>query len=230
MNKEIVYLLGFLWADGCYYKNKNCNHIQISCELLESDSYIIDSIIPKTNTNWHIYTRTRKNSNKVQKVFTLRTKTNKEFIELLTNYGFNNKLQSFDACLNYIPSNLHYLWFRGFFDGDGSIYVARTVKLAFYGNYNQNWDSLTKLYNSLDISYCQQQISRKNGKHLSSQVVSSKKTDLTKFFNYIYPQNSYDGIGLVRKYEKFLNPCLYQINGTGSKQMISQSSTTKIYT
>lgn len=108
--------------------------------------------------------------------------------------------------LMLIPENKQYLFFRGFFDGDGCISLNKNggARLYFYGHYNQYWQPLMDILTDLNIKYTYQQINRKNNTHLSSHLYISNKPGINTLFQYLYPSQKYD-FGLSRKYIKMLS-------------------------
>lgn len=219
--KEICYVLGYFWADGYISetkkptkKNPDNIYYKISIEIVKEDGDCILEVFKKTGLDWKINERKRNNSERIQSCFSLSSfKNNKrsmEFLNLLLSSGYKNRSGSHYQILKKIPKNFRKYWYRGFFDGDGCINVkkmknSKSFRLYFYGPDVQDWSSIFELFKNLDIKYKHQIISRKNGKHKSSHIVSSFRDDIVKFFEYLYPNFKYD-IGLYRKYEK-LNLC-----------------------
>ena len=145
---ENVYLLGLLWADGSIGKKYD-----IRLELKESDFFYIEPLLKKYGfTKFGV--RQRYNNNKkfgnIQKVFAIsRVILN----EKLRSWGYRNKSQVAPSkILSVIPSNKHYLWWRGFFDGDGCFYCRGAEHtFAVWGSINQDWSELKSLLHKLNI-------------------------------------------------------------------------------
>lgn len=104
--------------------------------------------------------------------------------------------------LSLIPKNLKYLWFRGYFDGDGCIYVGTRNSLAFWANIDYDWSFIEKVFRELKIR--SSSIVKYNyKKHYSSCYETRRLNDITQFFNYIYPDKIFD-FGLERKFKKLV--------------------------
>lgn len=195
---EVVYLLGFLWADGFLGA-----HYSINIEIVSEDAQMIESLFDSTG-KWNKFYRNRKNW-KPQTKFTCSSKLLYSF---LIENGFNDRTQSPDKLLSIIPEKLKHYWYRGFFDGDGCFYINTKQylrQMSVSGNFNQDWSFMISLMSNLGINtYRVKQNSRitKTGKiNSSSQVRCVNKHDITIFGNYIYSGKQF---GLIRKQEKYL--------------------------
>lgn len=206
MTKELAYLLGYFYADGCLslktvekkYNKGYSTYYKLTLEIVSTDCKYIEYCLNKSNINFSIRTRIRKNSKNEQTCFTISTK-NKIF-EIFKNV-LSDKINMSQA-FNYIPLDSYPYFLRGFFDGDGCIFNnSIRASLFMYGSYGQIWIPVINILNILDIKYTNQQISRKGGNHKSSHVVISNKDGINKFFEFIYPDRIFD-FGLYRKFEK----------------------------
>lgn len=200
--KENVYLLGFLWADG-WICNRKFTH-SVSMSLIKEDFILIEPILRNFGINCY-YDRQRiqngKIFGKISRTFTIHNLN-------IVNFLLNNDYDKKSGCaptkiLSIIPTNLHYYFWRGYLDGDGCI-SSKGVKqeVAFWSVIDQDWGSLIDLINSLGLTYSIYIYKRKNGKHNSSVLRMGGIDNIVKFGDYIY--QNYDGIGLKRKYEKYL--------------------------
>jgi DNA-binding transcriptional regulator WhiA len=207
MIKELAYLLGYFYADGCLssktiekkYNKGFSTYYRLTLEIVSTDCEYIKYCLNKLNIDFSIRSRMRKNSNHEQTCFTISTKN--ELFEVFKNV-LSDKTDMSKA-FDYIELDYYPYFLRGFFDGDGCIAISKrnVCRLYFYGNYSQLWDSIFKILTFLDIKYTYQQISRKNGNHKSSHVVISNKEGINKLFEFIYPNRIFD-FGLYRKFEK----------------------------
>ncbi len=195
---EAAYILGLLWADGSI---GNDGKIVIGMVSEDLDSLI--DIFLKTG-NWKVRNYIPKQNNK--KPVTIISCANVEFSRYLEKYDYIAKTNaSADKILSIIPNNLRRYWFRGLIDGDGCF-----SKSAFscYSSYNQDWKYFISLCESLGVKYSidkRNRISKENGRiHQSSNIRISNKNDILKLGNYIYSDYLIDGIGLSRKYNKYL--------------------------
>jgi hypothetical protein len=212
--KEKVYLLGLLWADGYVTGNK------IGIELVEEDLSSLETLF-KTFGTYTIRRRSRKDRQPQMSI----TIQDGELATWLISLGFKEKsLTSAVNLLEKIEPKLKHYWFRGYFDGDGCFYYgANSVKQAVLsGGYNQNFDFFISLLEELQIKFEYKKFSKENPKtnriNSHSRIRFNGFYNIQKFGNYIY-QNM-DGIGLKRKYSLY-NKCiekepldrLYTING-----------------
>jgi len=196
---EIAYLLGMIWADG--YVDKKSFRIMLS--ISENDANQIESVVSRTG-KWSIRTWQPPGKRKPQKSFTI---SNKVIHHFLSENDYQSKSVS-SACkiLNCIPEQLqHYFW-RGYFDGDGCIsnrlrHGGHSSQMSLSGSFNQDWTFVSKLFATLNI---EMKIQKQEAKHRYSRVVVYNMNDINTFFEYIYPEKKYDGIGLERKYGKWI--------------------------
>lgn len=212
--KENVYLLGLLWADG--YISRKYNGISIC--LLENDFRDISNLLTK-NINNKPFIKSPKNSKNTHAGIHFSSERIHDF---LVKYDYLIKSGASPInLLKIIPENLRHYWFRGFFDGDGSIYFSTRRQLGFWSTINQNWDFMIDLLKYLNIEkYSIIQYKRKNSTHLSSCFEIRIINDIRKIMEYIY--KDYDNIGLSRKYQKYL---LFLQNIKNAK--IAKTSTNK---
>ena len=201
-NKENVYLLGLLWADGCVRKN-NKGYFATSYESNLQDFNEVKSIFQKFGFGC-FQERQRKYKNKSFGQPQGSFSTGKQdFCKWLHERGYGHKSSiAPTAILSSIPPKLRYLFWRGYFDGDGCLYLGNRTELAFWSTINQDWSEMEKLFNSLKLKkHSVYKYQRKNGKHCSSVFRTGISDDILKFCEYIY--QGYDGIGFSRKYKKY---------------------------
>jgi hypothetical protein len=198
LSDEEIYVLGFLWADGYL----TCKNRAFGIEIRTDDYEDICSIVKLTG-NWGTFIRQPSKKNGV----TRKSRT----IVTISNVDICNKLKSLDfdkksyinpnKILDIIPEHKRYLFFRGYFDGDGCFYTTKKVKqFAISSTYDQNWEHMMNLFNNIEIDSYKivQKTSKLNHKHSIIRISSFK--NVKKLSNYIY-QNRLD-IGLKRKYDK----------------------------
>lgn len=119
--KEVVYILGYLWADGCLSKTTN----RLSLEIKEEDAIVIKELMMSIG-KWNLYRRHRSPSKPTLNFYI----NNKEFADILRGYGFEDKTTTSSALkmLLKMPQELQYYWYRGYFDGDGYILANKNVR------------------------------------------------------------------------------------------------------
>ena len=196
--KEISYILGFLWADGYLFKDA------INMWLKREDCEDIKNIFDKTGL-WNNYYR-YKNSKFRKEQMCFQTNNRFIFDFLVENKYKEKSLVSPNEILSLIPEELKNYFFRGYFDGDGSIgkyEKYKSVYMSFTSTYDQDWSFIEKLFNNLDIKFkskISKYVTNQGNLTKTSRVVIQNKKDIIKFCNYIYG-NSYDNYGLKRKYK-----------------------------
>jgi hypothetical protein len=189
-----VYILGLLWADG--YLTKKHNSIQIEC-VKEDINYFYP--IFKTTGDYSLTFRHRENRREQGCIYCSSVEV-ANFLKM-NDYLIKSKTTP-SKILNIIPKELHSYFFLGWSDGDGCFYYNNTKSLIQYvisGSYEQNWESLTTLCDTLGIEYkIDKFITKKNHKY--SRFLIAKNIDILKFGNYIYQDLK---LGLPRKIQKF---------------------------
>ena len=201
-NKESVYILGLLWADGHVRQDKKTT--SISC--VQSDIEEVIPIFLKTG-NWLISKPLKKyfKGNEVKTQKKIHTTTWGLF-ETLKEYGFLTKSTGCPIeMLNKIPNKFKKYWYRGFLDGDGCIRLGKKYgsSIVFSGPYKQNWKFLEELANLLNIHFLIDRRMVKLGGH--SYFIIYRKNDVKLLGDYLY--SDYDGIGFSRKHKKYLDVC-----------------------
>jgi len=198
--KEFIYFLGFLWADG--YISKSTNSIEIN--IVKNDFDIIAPVISR-HIEWNIFHKQRKNhGNPYGKPQIKAQKSLPELKSFLIEHNYGNKSGGSPSNILFIiPSELQHYWWRGYFDGDGSLAISKNgcKNLSFWSVINQDWSELSSLMTSLGIYFSIYSYQRSCGK--SSSLTTTNKNNIIKFGKYIYPNFQYT-FGLKRKFDKFL--------------------------
>jgi hypothetical protein len=191
-----IYLLGFFWADG-YVSNNN-----LSLEIVKND--MDDIIYLFDNYNSVKYTERQRYKNglpfgNVQSRIRVSHKVSVKYL-IDNDYKLKSTVDPYKI-LSLIPDEKKYLWWRGYFDGDGGFYCKTSShSFTLWGSYNQDYSSVCNLFTSLNIKYTIRKYIRKCGN--SSCVTIKKQKDIEKLGIYLYSQNI--DIGLKRKYKKYL--------------------------
>jgi intein/homing endonuclease len=207
LTDEEIYILGFLWADGFLYKSsKNHKYCSLQCQILFTDYKILKNCFTKVG-KWSLFIRKErvdKKGVKRQKNITLAI-NDIALVSKLISFDFNKKNYTPpNKLLKLIPKNKHYLFYRGYFDGDGCFYITNKAKQFILGStYEQDWSSIVSLFNKIKIKKykIQKNISKKG--HKDSRIRVSSLDAVVKIANYLY-QDRLD-IGLKRKYNKVKN-------------------------
>jgi hypothetical protein len=211
---ENVYLMGFLWADG--YVGKKYD---IRIETKASDFDYLQPLLERygfTSFRTRMRYRDGKPFGSMQKEFCV---GDVSLNKTLQDIGYREKsIIAPSKILSVIPPNKRYLWWRGFFDGDGCFYCRGASHVfAVWGSIEQDWTELYSLFNMLGIhSWRFVTYRRKGGRHCSSSVSIGKQEDIKKVGDYIYQDHMH--IGFTRKYEKYLM-CLKPPSPSFDKQI-----------
>jgi hypothetical protein len=198
-DKYFVYFLGFLWADG--WISKKWNAIEIC--IVEDDFKALKSVLCK-HIIWGILKKQKYRDGKLFGRPQIRiTKHLPELKRFLFMNNYQNKSGGTPKkILAKIPHNLQRYWWRGYFDGDGSIAISKNgcKNLGFWSTINQDWSEHNKLAKCLCIKFNIYKYRRHCG--YSSSFTTANKEYIKSFGKYIYPNSQYD-FGLKRKFKKF---------------------------
>lgn len=190
---DISYILGLLWADGYLSDGKKSYSINILANRLD-----LEEVLPLFNKVgvWSIYERNSENRQPRLQIHY----SSKSLWELFKDYGYADKsICSAETVLKHIPDPLKHYWFRGYFDGDGSIRVGKTSgTVTFTGAYKQDFTFIKCLLKALGIDYNECQTYYERGSF--SQINFSGKEQLKIFYDYVYKGSAF---GFSRKREKF---------------------------
>lgn len=203
--KESAYSLGFIFADGhVFYSPKN-SYGGVAINILSTDALFLDKPLLKTSM-WHTRTFIRAGTKKPQKSY--RIGSNDLYNFLYNDLDFKYKNQFFSQKIfDFLPEHLHRYFWRGYFDGDGCIYIPETksqngIRCYIAGSHGFDWsflqDHLTKMKIESKIKL---QTNHTGG---WSHIHIDKLLHCEKFINYIYGGVGVDGIGFTRKYIKYI--------------------------
>lgn len=196
--KEIVYLLGLIWADGHLSKSNNT----LSIECVSDDMLNFKETLDRVG-RWSYHHRNRdRNGVKCKSL------TNAYICDsLLHNFLEENdylekSTKSPTKILSKIPKELISYFLLGMVDGDGCFYFKENQSSQFYlsGTFEQDWSQFELIFNIIGIRY---KLVRVNNKNSSSFVRVTNKNDIRKIGNFVYSTIEDDNIGLRRKYEKY---------------------------
>lgn len=204
-NCEIAYILGLLWADGHVSFANNKAKTPIIKHTSKPDDNIVFYEILKFSGDWNSFTTNNVGSYaKTPKKISINWVSDRNFGEFLIENQYRNKTESPEKILSQIPNNLKEFWYRGFFDGDGSVTIKNKGhhSIAFTSNKNQDWSFIIKLFNDINIEKYKIRIINSRG-GCSSQIRITNKKDLKKFEEYLYSNNI--ELGLSRKRLQFKN-------------------------
>ena len=203
--KEVVYLLGLIWADGFLNSSNNGRNYNLGFTMIKKD---IENIKPMLDFigKWHYYERKQAVESWKSSINVITN--NKRIFDFLVQNDYDKKSYiSADKILNKIPDNLKHYFFRGLIDGDGCFYYYIPEKgstlrqFTLVSTYKQDWSYFESLCGKLNIKY---KIKRIISKKSSSSIIRiTNKDGIKKLGNYIYNGKEDDNIGLIRKFIKF---------------------------
>lgn len=131
-SEDKAYFLGLIGADGCISKSRG--KLTFSIELSSKDSYILEELSIKICGDKSLIKEyIRLNRNPTSKI----AFSDSRFIKNLIDKGiFINKSLNY-SFPDFIPKNLMHHYIRGYFDGDGSVYLAgKKSKFSFTGSHH----------------------------------------------------------------------------------------------
>ncbi len=193
-----IYLLGYLWADG--YLNHTGYNRRITISVRSDDGDYLKNLFLETG-EWRVYLNPRKGHSSPQ---TQIYKQDIELFDFLEKSGYKTKSGSDPkAILKIIPESKRYLFWLGYFDGDGCFYVRKNGKSPVFSVascYEQDWSSLSKLCDELGIKWKVRKRVLKLGR--GSEFLVQRRADIIKIGRFIYGDGR---IGLERKKQKYLS-------------------------
>ena len=224
---EIVYTLGFLWADGSVSKASKKSYL-ISVTVTKSDSSYLKKVLDKWGDfKWKTYEKKALQrvykgqviSGKPCVMFYLSDKYISNFL-VENDYEIESKSSPFKI-LNLIPDHLKHYWWRGYFDGDGCFVFkmnengkSPSVKIQLSSNIDQDWKFFEILCEELGIRCSIYKTRSKLGK--GSTVNIGNVNGCIKFFEFIYKNYENDKIGYERKFIKSQQANLKTIKKTSN--------------
>ena len=200
-----AYWLGFIYADGSITKKvyeKGSYTYRLRMELMFEDKYILEQMALDLKSDlkpkeYYNDTSHFEGYNKPKHTAYIMFSSKKMGEDLVKLGVVPNKTLILKS-LPSIPDNLMKHFIRGYFDGDGSVYLTKdnTIKTAFYGTHdfiNSIQDFLIK---ELDLT--KKKIT--DQKEANVSFVGMAKQESEKLYHYMYDEAT---IFLNRKYEKY---------------------------
>ena len=114
-----AYILGLIYADGCNYRNEKNSSYRLSIDLHHQDTELLEKIKQEIK-----YSGPLTDTNKKMKSLRM---TNKHLSDVMVSHGITPKksLTLQFPTTNVVPDNLISHFIRGYFDGDGCIYIDK---------------------------------------------------------------------------------------------------------
>jgi hypothetical protein len=204
-NPNNVYLLGRIWADG----HLNLKQGRTVLQAVKVDA---EHMLPFVN-QMGVHTIYSKQAYSKGKPFgresTVIQVTSRRLTDWLQTLDYEDKSRASPSkVLALIPPTLRPLFWRGFLDGDGSLYLGKdrihgAHKLAFWGTQYQDWTDLTRMIEATGARWMKIEYERRGGKHCSSTIQVRQLLDMKMVCDWIYESFARDGIGLPRKHEMY---------------------------
>lgn len=200
-----AYWLGFIYADGSITKKvyeKGSYTYRLRMELMFEDKYILEQMALDLESDlkpkeYYNDTSHFEGYNKPKHTAYIMFSSKKMGEDLVKLGVVPNKTFILKSLPN-IPDNLMKHFIRGYFDGDGSVYLTKdnTIKTAFYGTHdfiNSIQDFLIK-----ELGLTKKKIT--DQKEANVSFVGIAKQESEKLYHYMYDEAT---IFLNRKYEKY---------------------------
>lgn len=200
--EEKAYWLGFLYADGNVRKHKNQSIIQLKVE----DREIIEKFLKSIGSNMPV--GEYKNWNGAD-VFGAHITSDKMFEDLCKHGCVPNKSLILEFPKT-VPSDLIHHFIRGYFDGDGSVFITRkkwirtpkTLPRIEYTDYiGISFNGTKELLEGINEHFYISTVSKEKRRTTNTWILRTNTKNVVKnFYNYIYSNAT---VYLNRKYEKF---------------------------
>lgn len=193
-----AYLLGLIWTDG--HINKKMNLISFGTTYPDSDYFIPQFL--KTGA-WGV--GRYKHKGKTWKDAVSIYACNSYLKDFLKQHNFTDKDKGFQSLYDIIPENLKRFFIIGLIDGDGCFYVNKYhghYRLTIAAAYDQNWDCLSNIFKKLGIKHSISKTIRTTGHGSVIEICGKSRVKLLG--DFLYHDYKSHGIGLPRKYNKFL--------------------------
>jgi hypothetical protein len=196
IDPEVAYFLGFFWADGSITASNYSIALGLNKEDMEDIKWIFDKI-----GNWGVSEYNDPRSTISKKIVCSSKPLHSFFVEM--DFLKKSTVSPFKI-LSKIPDNLKYLWWRGYFDGDGHCSNIRSgsYHAGFCGSFDQDWSFVEDLFKNLNIKASLYKKNLESGK--SSYYAINNKKSVFSLFDYLYPDNDFINFKLNRKYNAFI--------------------------
>ena len=195
---EKAWLLGFIAADGCNNTNKTTSTLTIN--LAEQDIEILYKIKDLLKSEHPIKIYESKGNR--QRSVSLVIGSQKICFDLNKLGIVPNKTLTY-SFPEFLDPKLYKHFIRGYFDGDGSIWLTKKHKrmsFSIVGNYWFN-DKLSEIFKQdFNINTTRYFRHKDKGNTTTQQLYVAGNIQITKLMNWMYEDST---IHLRRKYDKF---------------------------
>jgi len=206
LNKLSSYILGLIYSDGCLSYDRHTKRKRITISMNEEE--LIEKLNRIMTPNKKVY----KYKHPMGRGYTYSViSTNPIDVKYLLDIGITERKSSI-VSMPKLPRNLMRHFIRGYFDGDGSVYINRTS--TYYNGIKKNYiytnisfttgsnvfaEQLKLVLSLFNIESKIVKDSRQN--HKCFYVKIYKKECVKNFYNFIYTDAEYY---LKRKHSKFI--------------------------
>lgn len=187
-----AYLLGFIYADGSISSKATKYSAYLTVQLAEKDKEVLELMVSEIYPSKNIL----KTSAGYYKI----TIYSNKLVDDLLNLGVKYKKTYEELSIPNIDSNLIHHFIRGYFDGDGSVWMSSpTAKRKQWGAEIITASKLfcDELINTMNLSH---NYSCRTVKVDIHKISYNGKKRIKALYNYLYSNAS---VYLKRKYDKF---------------------------
>tara|TARA_R110000824_G_scaffold12428_1_gene54513 strand:- start:624 stop:1457 length:834 start_codon:yes stop_codon:yes gene_type:complete len=124
-SSDMSYVLGFWFADGCIWKRKNKNTYRFNISQNRKDQRLLEEILIKMGSNYPIYKLYNEDNCQIR----IDSQTIAEDIFRLGGCERKSLICDFPI----VPEKYVVDFVRGYFDGDGTIYVSKNQLVVAIG-------------------------------------------------------------------------------------------------
>ncbi len=196
--EEKAYLLGLLASDGHITHKGNIHKIKISLIDLE----LIEKFKIAIGANNKIYSFKKKETHQIQYALTI---SSVEMIHDLEKYGLSGNKSSKTHIPKEVPYNLIKHFIRGYFDGDGSIYIDKkrcnfptvTITSSSLGMLQQ----IDKYLKENNLVRLEKNLIEADNRGNCWYIRTNKIEEINNFLNHIYKDSK---IYMKRKMDLYL--------------------------
>lgn len=200
-NKINSYIFGLILSDGCISYDKHRNKYKLTISLI--DKSVIEYIHDLWTPSKAIY---EYKPNGYKKSYTV-VSTNKNDIDFLMKNGIMERKSCITSlCVDNVPFEFYGDFLRGLFDGDGSVYINKTIsnnKIYYYINVSFTSGSLVlinELQQFLKTKFNIHSTINKDTRRNTYYLYIRTKRGIKSLYNLMYSDG---GICLERKKKIF---------------------------
>jgi len=215
-DRNIAYILGLIWTDGhVTFANNNSKTPIVKHSCVYYDSECLTKIFG--SLNWKTFKSENKKSIGKNTMVT-NWISSRELGNYLISNNFKNKTEGTKIHESFPNLVSHFI--RGLFDGDGCLTNSKSGKymqsgIYFSSSYDQNWDYLTNILDTLNVKYVKRILSDKLGK--SSQICIKDSISIYNLCEFMYKDS--DECRLERKHDKYIEFLEYKTKYTRNNRL-----------